>query len=171
MRGAWKLKLAQELDATGIPIDLNKALRAKEQRPLCPSPRQAHRRDLIREVNLLDRNRPLVVRSPLVGTVEKPPDTKASATKDDAAQECFVIMPISDCASYSPGHFTRVYQDIIKPACQLAGFRPIRADDVVQTNLIHLDILQKLLHSPMALCDLSSLNPNVLFELGPPPGI
>lgn len=80
--------------------------------------------------------------------------------------DCFIIMPIADHPDYKQGHFKRVYEDIFAPACRAAGYRPIRADDVAQTNLIHLDILQKLLESPMAICDLSTRNPNVLFELG-----
>lgn len=79
---------------------------------------------------------------------------------------CFVIMPISDHKDYPKGHFLRVYQDIIGPACRMAGFEPIRADDIKQSNLIHLDMLERILEAPMALCDLSSRNPNVLFELG-----
>lgn len=81
-------------------------------------------------------------------------------------RECFVIMPIADQDGYELGHFKLIYEDIIKIACQQAGFKPVRSDDVKQTNLIHKDILQKLLETPMAICDLSSNNPNVLFELG-----
>lgn len=81
-------------------------------------------------------------------------------------KECFVIMPISDQDGYEPDHFKLVYEDIIKIACKNAGYKAIRADDVKQTNLIHKDILQKILETPMAICDLSSNNPNVLFELG-----
>lgn len=80
--------------------------------------------------------------------------------------ECFVIMPIAEVDTHPPGHFLRVYTDIISPACAAAGFKAIRADDVKQSNLIHLDILEKLLACPMAVCDLSTSNPNVLFELG-----
>lgn len=58
-------------------------------------------------------------------------------------KECFVIMPIADQDGYEPDHFKLVYEDIIKIACNNAGFKPIRADDVKQTNLIHKDILQK----------------------------
>jgi hypothetical protein len=83
-----------------------------------------------------------------------------------ADNACFVIMPISDGDEYEDGHFSKVYEDIFKPACINAGFTAIRTDEVKQTNLIHLDILQKLIDSPMAICDLSSRNPNVLFELG-----
>lgn len=80
--------------------------------------------------------------------------------------ECFVIMPISDPDGYEAGHFRRVYEDLFVPACDKAGYAAVRADQVRQTNLIHLDVLQKIINSPMALCDLSSRNPNVLFELG-----
>jgi len=83
-----------------------------------------------------------------------------------ALKTCFVIMPISDNEKYSPGHFGRVYEHIIKPACEIAGFRPIRADEVKQTNLIALDIVKQIIDADMAICDLSSQNPNVLYEVG-----
>lgn len=79
---------------------------------------------------------------------------------------CFVIMPISDQPDYEPGHFDLIYNDIIKIACEKAGYTAVRADEVKQTNMIHKDILQKILDAPMAICDLSSNNPNVMFELG-----
>jgi len=44
-------------------------------------------------------------------------------------------MPISDPEGYDKGHFKRVYEDLIKPACRSAGYDPIRADDVLETNL------------------------------------
>ena len=81
-------------------------------------------------------------------------------------KDCFVIMPIADCDGYEKGHFTHVYNDIIKPAIEKTEFTAIRADEVKETNLIHLDILKKLIDAPIAVCDLSTRNPNVLFELG-----
>lgn len=81
-------------------------------------------------------------------------------------KECFIIMPISDVDGYSNGHFGHVYDNIISPSCEMAGYRAVRADEVKATNLIHLDILKNLIDAPIAICDLSSRNPNVLFELG-----
>jgi len=81
-------------------------------------------------------------------------------------KDCFIIMPIGDTDGYDKGHFTHVYEDIIKPAVNQTEFIPRRADEVKETNLIHLDILTKLIEAPIAICDLSSRNPNVLFELG-----
>src|SRR4029079_8110221 len=80
--------------------------------------------------------------------------------------DCFVIMPMSDPDGYPSGHFARIYEDIFVPAIERAHFKAVRADQVKATNLIHLDVLQKLIDAPMALCDLSTLNPNVMFELG-----
>lgn len=76
------------------------------------------------------------------------------------------MMPISDIVGYEPGHFDRVYKYLIKPACEKAQFKPIRADDVVSSNHIVIDILRKIIDSHMVLCDLSAKNPNVLYELG-----
>jgi hypothetical protein len=81
-------------------------------------------------------------------------------------KDCFVIMPISDADGYEKGHFKRVYEDIVKPAVEKSNFIAKRADEVKETNFIHLDILKKLIDAPIAICDLSSRNPNVLFELG-----
>ncbi|WP_063656033.1 hypothetical protein [Aliivibrio fischeri] len=79
---------------------------------------------------------------------------------------CFVIMPISDQEGYDDDHFQLVYEDIISPAIEMAGMNPVRADETKGTNLIQLDILQKVIDSPIAICDMSSKNPNVFYELG-----
>lgn len=81
-------------------------------------------------------------------------------------KECFIIMPISDTDGYPKGHWGHVYENIIYPSCEMAGYQAVRADEVKATNLIHLDILKNLIDAPIAICDLSSRNPNVLFELG-----
>lgn len=81
-------------------------------------------------------------------------------------KDCFVIMPIAECDGYEPDHFAHVYSDIIKPAVAKTEYTATRADEVKETNLIHLDILKKLIDAPIAICDLSTRNPNVLFELG-----
>ena len=80
--------------------------------------------------------------------------------------DCFIIMPISDAVDYEQGHFKRVYDHIIKPTCEKINLKPIRADDVKSTNVIILDILKKIIESKIVICDLSSRNPNVLYELG-----
>lgn len=86
--------------------------------------------------------------------------------EDEQIKTCFIVMPISDMDGYSKGHFKRVYEHLIKPACKKAGYKPIRADDVASSNYIVIDILSKIVDSELVICDLSGRNPNVLYELG-----
>jgi len=79
---------------------------------------------------------------------------------------CFVIMPISDVAGYDSGHFGRVYEHLLKPAIIEAGFRPVRSDDTTKTDYIVVGIVQRVVESPMVVCDFSARNPNVMYELG-----
>lgn len=93
-------------------------------------------------------------------------ETKEEIKEEKPLKTCFVIMPISDVDGYDKGHFSRVYEYIIKPACKNAGFEPIRADDTSKANVIIVDILQQILKADMAICDISSRNANVFYELG-----
>lgn len=77
-------------------------------------------------------------------------------------KKCFVIMPTSDPDGYVQGHFNRVYQYIIVPACKSAGFQPIRADDPA-SNEIGLDIVKTVIDSEIAICDVSAKNSNALY--------
>lgn len=90
----------------------------------------------------------------------------SETTVEKGIVECFVIMPISNQNDYEDGHFTLVYEDIIKPAIQANDMKPIRADETKNTNLIQLDILRRIIETPIAICDMSSKNPNVFYELG-----
>lgn len=92
--------------------------------------------------------------------------TKVVNKKRRKCNDCFVIMPFSDQAGYDPGHFTRVYEDIIVPGCKKAGVVAFRGDSTGKPNIIHVDIVRQLIQAKIAICDLSSRNPNVMFELG-----
>lgn len=86
--------------------------------------------------------------------------------QEENKKTCFVIMPISDVEGYEKGHFSRVYDYLIKPACETAGYKVERADDTAKTNMIIVDILQKVVKYDMAICDISARNANVFYELG-----
>jgi hypothetical protein len=111
-------------------------------------------------VKVLDRKATVMATKKTESQIEVAPET------NDEKPECFVLMPIGEREEYGPDHFKRVYEDIFVPACDKAGFKAVRADDVKKTNFIVLDIIKQLIDAPMALCDLSTRNPNVLFELG-----
>ncbi|WP_254071732.1 hypothetical protein [Kosakonia sacchari] len=86
--------------------------------------------------------------------------------QDGNQKTCFIIMPIADHPDYDNGHFNRVYEHLVKPACLKAGYKAIRADESKASHMIMFDILKKIIDCDMAICDLSSKNANVFYELG-----
>ena len=93
-------------------------------------------------------------------------DKKECAEALEAAPTCFVIMPFSDPDGYEKGHFRKIYDQILAPAIKGAGYIPHRVDEEVESTMIHGKLLHQLISAPMVLCDISSKNPNVLYELG-----
>lgn len=89
-----------------------------------------------------------------------------SEVNEEKKEKCFVIMPISDQGDYSVGHFTKVYEQIIKPSVEEAGYEAYRVDENNICNSIINKIFSAIQECPMAVCDLSNRNPNVLYELG-----
>ena len=78
-------------------------------------------------------------------------------------KNCFVIMPLSEPEGYAQGHFNRVYEYIIIPACRTSGFTAIRAEDTVPANGSAWELVKDVVDSDMVICDLSSGNQNVLY--------
>ena len=92
--------------------------------------------------------------------------TNGSRRAEDNKKTCFIMMPSSNSDGYQSGHFKRVYEYIIKPACKSAGFEPVREEDINTTDHIVIDVLKKIIDADITICDLSSHNPNVLYQLG-----
>ena len=62
--------------------------------------------------------------------------------------------------------FNSIYQDLIKPALEEAGFESFRADEEEASGDIITDMFQELLLADLVLADLSIDNANVFYELG-----
>lgn len=87
-----------------------------------------------------------------------------------AGKTCFVAMPLTTPAFYTEKlndseHFPHVLAHLFVPALKEAGFTAI-PPSARGTELIHAEIIRNLEQADLVLCDLSSLNPNVFFELG-----
>jgi len=83
---------------------------------------------------------------------------------------CFIAMPITthpaEAELYGDvGHWEHVMEALFVKAIEAAGFAPIRPV-AVGAHLIHGQIIHHLSRADLVLCDLSSHNPNVFFELG-----
>ncbi|MCH5297890.1 MAG: hypothetical protein J1E85_09495 [Ruminococcus sp.] len=95
-------------------------------------------------------------------------DDKTKSDDNKFKKTCFVMMPISKQPGYDDDndHFTKVYEQIFSPAIIKAGFIPHRVDENKISDSIINKIFDAIQKCPMALCDLSARNPNVLYELG-----
>jgi tetratricopeptide (TPR) repeat protein len=97
-------------------------------------------------------------------TERKPSDPSSRETRPHA----FVVMPFGKKVGFDGTviDFNAVYQNLIKPALEEAGFEPFRADEETTSGDILTDMFQELLLADLAICDLSIDNANVFYELG-----
>lgn len=79
--------------------------------------------------------------------------------------KCFVIMPFGNNET-NRTHYTVVYERIIKPPVEAAGFECERGDEIPEYGPIPEQITQKLASADLVVADLSGRNPNVFYELG-----
>ena len=86
----------------------------------------------------------------------------------EAKPHAFVVMPFGIKKGFDGTviNFNVIYQELIKPALEDAGFEPFRADEATTTGDILTDMFQELLLADLAICDLSIDNANVYYELG-----
>lgn len=89
-----------------------------------------------------------------------------SSEHNDSGLKCFVIMPFSErTQNRSKGFFDEVFNSLIKPAAESAGFDVYTANkdgsDIIQSTIIN-----ELMDADLVIADLTDHNPNVLFELG-----
>jgi hypothetical protein len=76
---------------------------------------------------------------------------------------CFVIIPQGEPGGYASGHFNRVYDYVIVPACRVAGFWPTRADQTTYDD--PLAVVKDMIDCQVVLCDVSTSNANALYGL------
>lgn len=74
-------------------------------------------------------------------------------------KKSFVIMPFHE-------DFKKHYHLIYKPALQSAGFSVTRIDEILGSRPIIEDIQESIKSADLILCDMSTRNPNVFYELG-----
>ena len=77
--------------------------------------------------------------------------------------KCLVIMPSGDLDGYPEGHFKRVYDYVIAPACNAAGYMPMRVADSLLNSGDVTDLLTDMIESDVAICDLSATNQSVAY--------
>jgi hypothetical protein len=84
-----------------------------------------------------------------------PPKDRADPRK----ASCFIVMPFSQ-------EWSADVHRILARACEAAGVRPVRGDDLFTPTDILEDIWQSINAADFVIADITGRNPNVLYELG-----
>jgi len=76
---------------------------------------------------------------------------------------CFVIMPYGEKQGIN---FDKVYNEAIEPAINDLDIICVRSDRISSAGSIHRDMFTHIVDDEVAVVDVSTLNPNVMYELG-----
>ena len=81
---------------------------------------------------------------------------------------CFVIMQFGKKkdATGKVIDFNAVYSSIIKAPVEELGIKCVRCDEIAEAGWIHSKMFEHVYESDVAVVDITSLNPNVFYELG-----
>jgi tetratricopeptide (TPR) repeat protein len=84
-------------------------------------------------------------------------------------KKCFVVMGFGEKTDLATGRvldLDKTYRTIIRKAVEEAGLECIRADDIKHSGLIDVPMYELLLSADIVIADLSTANPNAIYELG-----
>ncbi|MET0657412.1 MAG: tetratricopeptide repeat-containing protein [Steroidobacteraceae bacterium] len=82
---------------------------------------------------------------------------------------CFVVMGFGEKTDFQTQRtldLDKTYRNIIRPAVEAAGLKCIRADDVLHSGNIDIQMYELLLNADVVIADLSTSNANAIYELG-----
>ena len=80
-------------------------------------------------------------------------------------KKCGIVMPIAQHEDYPAGHWSDVL-NILVEATEETEFEASLVSEALDVGIIHERIVNNLYSNDIVICDVSSKNPNVMFELG-----
>jgi tetratricopeptide (TPR) repeat protein len=87
----------------------------------------------------------------------------------DKQKICFVVMGFGKKTDYESGRtldLDATYEAIIQPAVEASGFRCIRANEILHSGIIDVQMYEMLLRADLVVADISTGNVNAVYELG-----
>jgi hypothetical protein len=84
-------------------------------------------------------------------------------------KRCFVVMGYGKKTDFATGRtldLDKSYKYLIKPTAEEKGLHCVRADEIPHTGNIDVTMYRELLMADVVIADLSTANPNALYELG-----
>ncbi len=87
----------------------------------------------------------------------------------DSKKRCFVVMGFGTKTDYVNGRqldLNKSYRLLIRPVLEAKGIECVRADEITHSGSIDVQMYKELLQADVVIADLSTANPNALYELG-----
>jgi O-acetyl-ADP-ribose deacetylase (regulator of RNase III) len=86
----------------------------------------------------------------------------------DSGRKCFVIMPFGGKPDVDGTivDFNTFYDEVIRKAVEELDYEPVRSDRIPRSGSIHEDMFTHIAADELAIADITTLNPNVFYELG-----
>lgn len=84
-------------------------------------------------------------------------------------RRCFVVMGFGVKTDFATGRkldLDKSYRNMIKPVVEAKGIECVRADEIRHSGSIDVPMYEQLLTADVVVADLSTANPNALYELG-----
>lgn len=79
---------------------------------------------------------------------------------------CFVAMPIRKAGTSEHDHFLTIYNVFFRPPLEEQGYVVDRGDQSIDSGSINRRIIEDLSSADLVVADLTTLNPNVMYEIG-----
>jgi nucleoside 2-deoxyribosyltransferase len=90
-------------------------------------------------------------------------DNKGENTKE---KKCGIIMPISTGNGYDAEHWKCMLRILKSTIEEIGIFKPLPVWENENADIIQSTIINNILDCDIVVCDMSSTNPNVMYELG-----
>jgi hypothetical protein len=74
--------------------------------------------------------------------------------------QAFVVM------QFNTREFEDLFEEVIKPQCDLAGLEAYRATDTFSSGIVISDIAREIARSRVVIAEITPANPNVYYEVG-----
>ena len=82
-----------------------------------------------------------------------------------SSKKCFVIAPIGAAESDIRKYSDKVLRFLIRHSMEPLGYEVVRADEISEPGAITFQIIRELVKADLVVADLTSTNPNVMYEL------
>ncbi|HFD6460071.1 MULTISPECIES: hypothetical protein [Enterococcus] len=86
--------------------------------------------------------------------------------KTEENKNCFIITPIGNDNGPERRFADGITDAVLRPVLNEFDLKPVAAHDISATGSINDQVIQHIYEDKLAICNLTGLNPNVMYELG-----